>query len=146
MSIDLYQWDIPDGTEVLLTWLAPLVAPGCINTERPHDSPLPFIAVWRSRGEDDGFVDKGRYAVYVYGRDEADLAKLANDVKRRIQLLAPRFGGQQSVTISTGTVFADKVIVREAPHKVGGTGDTVPQSVYTNGALYEVWLRIAAAT
>lgn len=146
MSVDLYQWDVPDGTEMLLTWLEPMVAPGCINTERPHGSPSPFIAVWRTRGEDDGFVDRGRYAVYVYGTDEAEVAKLATDVKRRIQLLAPRFGGQQPVTISTGTVFADKVIVREAPNKINLVEDTVPQSMYLYGANYEVWLRIAAVT
>lgn len=142
---DLYPLEPPDGVQVLIEHLKPLVAPGCVQSERPNEFPLPFIEVFRTDGGDDGIVDKGHYGVFVFGTDEVATKNLAREVRRRIRLLAPVFGGQYPVTLSTGKVYVDKVRVEEGPRPVSYVEDSVPRSMYMYSAIYEIWLRINLA-
>lgn len=142
---DLYPLDAPDGVQVLIEHLKHMAAPGCVRSEKPSNSPLPFIEVFRTGGGDDGIVDKGHYGVFVFGEDQVATKNLANQVKARIRLLAPGFGGQYPVTLSTGKVYVDKVRVEEGPRPVSYVEDSVPRSMYMYSAIYEVWLRINLA-
>lgn len=143
--VELYPWDAPNGVKLLITWLAPMVAPGATETERPTGAILPFIRVLRSNAPDDGLTDKGKYGIYVFGEDEVATSDLANQVKRRIQLLAPRFGGQVPVAVDDKKFYVDKVRVLEAPHPLDYMEDSIPRSLYMYMGLFEVWIRIAAA-
>lgn len=145
MTVDLYPYESPDGTEMLTAWLAPLAAPASCSSEKPNGAPLPFIRVSRTGGTDDGVTDKGKYAINVYSEDEATGQEFARHVKRRALLLCPLFGGQNPVTISTGTFYADKILY-ETPKPLGYVDDSIPRSMYLHQSICEMWLRIAFAT
>jgi hypothetical protein len=145
MTVELYPYDIPDGVEMLLNWLEDMVEPGAIGPEKPNGALLPFIRVEYAGGPDDGLTNKGKYAIYVYGSDQAETAALAARVKRRILLLKPPFGGQRSVEISSGTAWAD-LIKCETLKQLLYVEDTIPESEYLYQGLCEMWLRIAAAS
>ena len=143
---DLYDWQAPDGVQLLIEHLKPMVAPGAVRSEKPNGSLLPFIRVMRAGGPDDGLTDKGKYGVFVFDADEIATKNLARRVMRRIQLLAPRFGGQVPVTVSSGTFYFDNVKVLEPPRPMPYIDDSIPRSMYMYSGIYEAWLRIAAAT
>lgn len=145
MTVPLYGYESPDGVEVLVTWNAPLVAPGCCQDEKPNGSPLPFIRIMRAGGTDDGLCDKGKYSIDVFGVDDATTQHLARQVKRRILLLKQPYGGQIPVTISTGTFYADDVKC-ESPKPINYVDDTIPRSMYLYQMICQLDLRTALAT
>ena len=145
MTVDLYQWEPPDGVEMLLAWLAPLAAPGSCSTEKPNGAPLPFIRVARAGGTDDGYTAKGKFSIYLYTEDEATGQEFARHVKRRALLLCPKFGGQNPVTISTGTFYASSIKI-ETPKPLGYVDDSIPRSMYLHQSICEMDLRIDFAT
>ena len=102
--IELYEYEPPDGTELLTTWLQPL---GPTDTERPSDAPLPFRTVRRIGGSDDGYIDKGLYAIHCITATEEQAHTEGALTHRRIEGLVSRFAPPQPVAISSGTVYAN---------------------------------------
>lgn len=135
---DLYPWAPPDGVEMLIVWLSPL---GEVRDERPSGGVLPFWMVNGLGGPDDGLTEQGQYSVHAFAETKAEAQAAAMDAHRRILLLASRFTEPQKVTISTGTVQADQVVVVEKPHFEQWVEDN---SIYRYVATYRMDLRYTA--
>ena len=144
LSVDLYPWAAPDGIKVLIFHLSPLVNPGSCRDERPNDGPLPFIRVMRHKGPDDGLTDQGRYSVFTFAATAQDAYDLGVTVKRRMHLLASRFGGQHPVDLPSGRVYADNVKVLEGPEPVEYIQDSIPRKFYCYSLICEVHFRYMA--
>lgn len=133
---ELYSWAAPDGTEVLITWLAPL---GHVTDERRTNDPLPSWVIRRIGGPFDGLTDRGWYSVHSFGRTDAEAMAADADAHRRLMVLDR---GPVPVTISTGTVCVDGVTRHEGPEDVQYTDD---RSVVRLVSTYEVDIRVVAA-
>lgn len=132
-------WAPPDGVEMLIEWLKPL---GEVADERPTDAVLPFRLVHGLPGTDDRLVEEGHYAVYTYAATKPGAQAEAALTHRRVLLLSGNFIGQQPVTISTGTVFADNVVTIQRPHWDQWLSDN---SMHCYKAIYRMDLRFIAA-
>lgn len=128
--------DLPDGVEVLTTWLEPL---GVCRSERPTGAVLPFIVVRRAGGGERDLVDAGRYQISVFHESEAKAAEFARSVRARLRLLASRFGGQVAVALLDGDVFVDNVIFNEGFRVEPYAAE---RNVYRVRAVVELHLRI----
>lgn len=133
---DLYAWAPPDGTEVLIAWLAPL---GHVTDERRNGDPLPAWTVRRIGGPFDGLTDHGWYSVHTYGRTDAE-AQAADALAHRRLMVLER--GPVPVVISSGTVYIDGIARHEGPEDVQYTAD---RSIVRLVSTYQVDIRIAAA-
>ncbi len=125
MTVELLEWVLPDGAELLCTWLAPLAE---TRTERPTGAPLPFITVRRVGGGDDGLTDSGRYHVNVFHNTEAEAIAFGKTVHRRVRLLA----GWQADRVRTIEAFRPEYYGAEP-------------TVVRVRAVYEVHLRLTEA-
>lgn len=118
-----------DGTEILIVWLSEL---GEARTERPTGAPLPFRTVRRIGGGDDDLTDRGLYSVATFATTETAAADEGMNTHRRTLAL----GGQTPVTLSTGAVYVDDVVVIEHPVTMKWA-----DNVYRSVGTYEVALR-----
>jgi hypothetical protein len=145
LSVDLYPWAPPDGVKVLIFHLSPLVDPGACRDERPNDGPIPFIRVMRHRpGTDDGLTERGRYSIFTFALTARDAYGLSDTVRRRLRLLASRFGGQYPVDLPSGRVYADDVKILEGPEPVEYIQDSIPRKFYCYSLICEVHFRYMA--
>lgn len=135
---DLYDLAPPDGVEVLIQWLKDLAE---TRDARPAGAVLPYVMVHRIGGGDDGLVDKGLYSIQIFAATKPEAQALSMRVHRRMRLLAGPFNGQAKVTISTGDVFVDNVVVVEGPREMEYVDDAIPKTIYRYVATYRVELR-----
>lgn len=98
--------DFPDGTEILIKVLAPVID---VRTKRGASDPLPSAQVRRASGGEDGLVDTARFGVSVFADSEAAAVEAGKVVTAAIRGLAPRFGPQSPIATSSGPVWVDSV-------------------------------------
>lgn len=138
MTVDLIEWDAPDGTEALIQWLSPL---GETRDVRPSGAALPYRQVMRIGGPADQLCDHGLYSISTFASDAVSCAAEEMKTHRRILLLAGHFTEQAKITLANGSVVqADDVRVME--RKPVDYGDDTPYFRWTS--TYHVDFRIAA--
>lgn len=146
MTVELLDWEAPNGIEVLLAWLAPL--DGVCGPDRPTGDGWPYRQVTRVTGPDDKVTDFGLYSVHTFatGPDKeaaftaaADAAQITH---RRLLAMAPPLAPQRRIAISGGRIIkADSITATEGPRPEHyGAGELVARQV----ARYRVELRFAA--
>lgn len=139
MTVETLPWTLPDGMEVLITWLTPL---GPTEDEKPDNSPLPFRMVNKIIGTDDELTEAGHYSVHTFAADKPTAQTEAQATHDRMLYLVSRFTGQQPVTLESGLVVqADNVKVIETPHWIQWVDDN---SIHRFVATYQVDLRYIA--
>ncbi|SIJ31129.1 hypothetical protein [Mycobacteroides abscessus] len=82
MTVELLDWEAPNGIEVLLAWLAPL--DGVCGPDRPTGDGWPYRQVTRVTGPDDKVTDFGLYSVHTFatGPDKEAAFTAAADAPR----------------------------------------------------------------
>ena len=141
VMVDQIPWAAPDGTEVLIQWLAPL---GEVRDTRPSGAVLPYRQVMRIGGPADRLCDNGLYSISTFAADTVTCAAEAQKTHNRLLLLAGHFTSQAKVTMADGsTVQCDDVRVMELPKPVD-FGDDTPY--FRQVGTYHVDLRIVSTT
>lgn len=149
MTVELLDWEAPDGIEVVLAWIAAL--DGLCGPDRPTGDGWPYRQVTHPTGTDDKVTDSGVYTVHTFatGADKeaaftaaADAARITH---RRMLAMGPPLAPQRRIAISGGRIIkADSISTIESPHPEHyGAGELIARQV----SRYRVELRfIAAAT
>lgn len=138
---DLLPYTVPDGTEVLITWLEPL---GEVRDVRPNGGVLPYRMVNMLPGPGDDLTSTCIYSVHTFALTKAECQQEADDTHRRIMLLNSPWTGQAQVVLDSGqVVYVDDVDVQEWPHEEQWAKDN---SIYRYVGSYKITLRITAAT
>lgn len=147
MTVELLDWEAPDGIEVLLAWLAPL--DGLCGPDRPTDVGWPYRQVTRVAGGDDKTTDSGLYSVHTFatGPDKESAFTAAADAARithrRMLAMGPPLAPQRRIAISGGrTVKIDGITSPEGPRpEYYGANEIIARQV----SRYRVDLRFVAA-
>jgi len=136
----------PDGIEALVVWVSAI---GETRANRPPGAVFPYYMIERPAVTDDQITQRGTYRVSTFGVATGNLSAMyvadqaARLAERRVLALAPRFGPQQPVTLSSGlVVFSDGVKTMLGPAREQYTDDN---SIERFIAEYQIDWRFIAA-
>lgn len=137
----------PDGFEALVIWLTAI---GESRANRPPGAVFPYYMVTRPSVVNDQITETGIYRVHSFAVETGGDSALYGAYKAsmladsRVLALAPRFGPQQPVTMSSGlVVYSDGVSTKLGPTHEKFTEDG---SIERFVADYEIGWRLLAVT
>lgn len=137
----LFPYAPPSANEFVIAWLVPLTGdPLSVGMRRPTGAVLPYRLVNRVASKDDKVTDSSSVAVHTFAATLEAAETAANLTHRRMLALAPPWADQQLVTISSGTVQADRVETSQGPLWLEYEDTTI----WRFFARYEVDLRFVA--
>lgn len=119
MTYPLLDTQPPNSFEALQIWLGVL---GEVGLERPAGGVLPYWMITSPSANDDEITEYRIFQIHSFDMKHDGMSAMYNAYQasvlahRRLKKLAPRFGAQQPVQLSSGlVVYADGVSTKNGP-------------------------------